>query len=186
MDRRKALKQIGLLSGGMILFPSCDLSKENVSRVMNKLEVTENQERLLAALAEAIIPESEIPGARTLNVADFVWVMVDDCLDEDTQKSFMTGLDEFKGRFSEINGSSFDKSGQDERARGLQSIVERESSTDGNDAVATMLEIAKACTILGYNKSEYVMTEIMPYTLIPGKNPECRTLDPNEKINTNA
>jgi hypothetical protein len=153
---------------------------------MNKLEVTESQEKMLTALVEAIIPESEIPGARTLNVADFVWVMVDDCLDEDAQKSFMTGLDEFKGHFSEINGSGFDKSGQDERARGLQSIVDKESSTDGNDAVASMIEIAKAYTILGYNMSEYIMTQIMPYTLIPGKNPECITLDPNEKINTNA
>ena len=185
MDRRKALKQIGLLSGGMILFPSCDLSKENVSRVMNKLEVTENQEKLLAALVEAIIPESEIPGAGTLNVADFVWVMVDDCLDEDTQKSFISGLNEFEGRFAKINGSSFDKSGQDERAHGLRSIVEQESTYE-NDPVVGMIEIAKAYAILGYNKSEYIMTEIMPYTLIPGKNPICRTLDPNEKININA
>ena len=49
-----------------------------------------------------------------------------------------------------------------------------------------MIEIAKAFTILGFNKSEYIMTEVMPYTLIPGKNPTCRNLDPNEKINANA
>lgn len=186
MDRRKALKHIGLLSGGMVLLPSCDLSKENVSRVMNKLKVTESQEALLAELVDTIIPESEIPGAKSLKVADFVWVMVDDCLDERIQESFLSGLDQFKSRFREINGTGFDNASQDDRAMGLKTLLNQPSSTDPDDPVAAMIEIAKSFTILGFNKSEYIMTEVMPYTLIPGKNPECRNLDPNEKINTNA
>ena len=186
MDRRKALKHIGLLSGGMVLLPSCDLSKENVSRVMNKLKVTESQEALLAELVDTIIPESEIPGAKSLKVADFVWVMVDDCLDESIQEPFLSGLDQFKSRFREINGTGFDNASQDDRAMGLKTLLNQPSSTDPDDPVAAMIEIAKSFTILGFNKSEYIMTEVMPYTLIPGKNPECRNLDPNEKINTNA
>ncbi len=186
MNRRKALKHIGLLSGGVVLLPSCDLSKENVSRVMNKLKVTETQESLLAKIVDTIIPESEIPGARALNVADFVWVMVDDCLDQSIQETFLIGLDQFKRRFKEINDKVFDNASQDERAGGLKTILQEESSADADSPVAALIEIAKAFTILGFNKSEYIMTEVMPYTLIPGKNPSCRNIDPNEKINTNA
>ena len=68
MDRRKALRNIGLLSGGLILLPACDLSKENVTRVMNKFEVTEKQETLLKDLVATLIPEIEIPGAGSLEI----------------------------------------------------------------------------------------------------------------------
>ena len=62
MDRRKALKNLGLISGGLLVLPSCDFSKENVSRVMNNLELTDSQESLLKNLVEAYIPETDIPG----------------------------------------------------------------------------------------------------------------------------
>lgn len=193
MNRRKALKNIGLLTGGIVLFPACDLSKENVSRVMNKLKVTETEEALLANLADTMIPESEIPGALALNVSDFVWVMVDDCLDPELQGSFMTGLGQFKKRFREISGSDFDSSEQSEKVRGLNAMVQKDpqgdDAVDGNDSiddVTNFVEITKWFAIQGYTQSRYVMTEVMPYALIPGKFPQCRTIEPNEKININA
>jgi hypothetical protein len=186
MDRRKALKQIGLLSGGMVLLPSCDLSKENVSRVMNKLELNQAQDALLAELVDVIIPESEIPGAKALNVTEFVWVMVDDCLDQATQRSFLSGLEGFKGHFKEVNGYDFDSSDPVQSARGLEKVILSETTRETVQDVAAMIEVTKAFTILGFNKSEYIMTEVMPYSLIPGKNPECHSHDPNEKINANA
>lgn len=188
MDRRKALKHIGLLSGGIVMLPSCDFSKENVSRAMNKLKVTETQETLLEELVDAIIPATEIPGARELKVTDFVWVMVDDCVEKEVQNAFMSGLDRFKDEFKRVNGMSFDASVQNDRVRGLEILAQGESEATRNADrdVATLVELAKAFAILGFNKSEYIMSEVMPYTLVPGKNPECRPVNPNERINTNA
>ena len=185
MDRRKALRNLGLLSGGLILLPACDLSKENVTRVMNKLEVTEKQETLLKDLVTTLIPETEIPGAGSLAVQDFVWVMADDCLDKEMQDSYMRGLQSFAGSFRKIAGQDFDGSGESERVKGLSDLMEAGADGEVGD-VQNFIEITKAFAILGYTQSEYFITEVMPYTLIPGKNPECRTVQPNEKINVNA
>lgn len=186
MDRRKALKQIGLLSGSVVLLSACDVSKENVSRVMNKLRITDAQEALMEKLIDTIIPETDIPGALSLKVADFVWVMADDCLNEDLQGSFLSGLEQFKSRFKAVIGSDFDEAGQPERVRGMSSILKDNPASEPNDDVVAFIEITKAFSILGFTKSEYFMTEVMPYTLIPGKNPQCKTIDPNQKINANA
>ena len=48
------------------------------------------------------------------------------------------------------------------------------------------IEISKSYAIVGFMRSEYVMTEVMPYSLVPGKPPVCRTIDTNEKINIYA
>lgn len=186
MDRRKALKHIGLAAGGIVLLPSCDLSKENVSRVMNKLKVTETQEALVADLVETVIPESEIPGAGSLKVADFVWVMADDCLNEDIQLSFLKGLENFKDKYKQVAGKEFSSSEASLRVSTMNSMIDKESADDSKNDVITFMEIIKYFSILGYTQSEYFMTEMMPYSLVPGKNPECRTVDPNEKINVNA
>lgn len=185
MDRRKALRNIGLLSGGLILLPACDLSKENVTRVMNKLEVTEKQETLLKDLVATLIPETEIPGAGSLAIQDFVWIMADDCLDKETQDSYIRGLQSFTGSFRKIAGQDFEGSGQAKRVEGLNALMEAEGDGEVGD-VQNFIEITRAFAILGYTQSEYFMTEVMPYTLIPGKNPECRTVQPNENINVNA
>lgn len=185
MDRRKALRRIGLLSSGLILFPGCDLTQENVTRVMNKFEVTDKQEALMKELVASLIPETEIPGAGHLNVQDFVWVMADDCLEEDLQDSYLRGLQGFNNSFGKAAGKDFDGSEQGERIAGLNALME--AGSDGEvEHVQNFIEITKAFVILGYTQSEYFMTEVMPYTLIPGKNPECRTVYPNEKINVNA
>ena len=49
------------------------------------LQVTQTQESLLKDIVSALIPEGDLAGAGSLNVHDFVWVMVDDCMDKEKQ-----------------------------------------------------------------------------------------------------
>ena len=44
MDRRKALLNLGILTGGMVLLPSCDFTEEQVSLSLNKLRITASEE----------------------------------------------------------------------------------------------------------------------------------------------
>jgi hypothetical protein len=164
MDRRKALKQLSLLSGGLILLPSCDFSKEEITRAMNNLEVTPTQESLLSDLVDFIIPETNIPGGQSLELDKFVWVMVDDCLPKKQQEVFLKGL------------STFEKVG-------FSSI---KTETPATGEVLYLIETTKSFATLGFMQSEFVMTELMPYALVPGKPPVCRTIDPNDQININA
>ena len=186
MDRRKALKNLGLLSGSVILFPSCDFSKENVSKVMNNLQVTETQESLLKSLVETYIPETEHPGGLSMNLDEFIWVMVDDCLSKEEQAAFIKGLSLFELTFKEFGGESFQKSNQEQRATVLSQMMVENPVNEIPQEVIRFIEISKSYAILGFMRSEYVMTEVMPYSLVPGKPPVCRTIDTNEKINIYA
>ena len=175
MDRRKALKQLSLLSGGLILLPSCDFSKEEVTRAMNNLEVTQAQESLLSDLVAFMIPETEIPGGKSLELDKFVWVMVDDCLPGKQQDHFMKGLSKLgKVGFSNLKSET------------LATGEDGGSSEQMSEELRYLIETTKSFAALGFMQSEYVMTEVMPYALVPGKPPACRTIDANDQININA
>ncbi len=186
MHRRKALKNLGLLSGSLMLFPSCDFSKENVSRVMNNLQVTETQESLLKSLVETLIPKTDTPGGLDLKLDEFVWVMVDDCLPKDEQDSFMNGLSAFESTYKKFSGNSFQGSEQEQRALIMSQMADENSNKELPQDVIRFIEISKSYAVLGFMRSEYLMTEVMPYSLVPGKYPSCRTVDPNGKINIYA
>ncbi len=183
MDRRNALKNLGLLSGSLILFPSCDFSKENVSRVMNTLQVTESQESLLKILVETIIPETDHPGGLAMKLDEFIWVMVDDCLPKDQQDAFLNGLSSFESIYKDLSGEDIQNSKPERRAVLLEQMVGENPDRKVPQDVKSFIEISKSYAVLGFMRSEYIMTEVFPYTLVPGKYPACRTLDPNKKIN---
>ncbi len=188
MDRRKALKNLGILTGGFVLLPSCDFSEEKVSLALNKLRITESQESLMKELVGSFIPEGDIPGAATLKVHDFVWVMVDDCMEESSQKSYLLGLNTFDSSIKNIIGKPFSKLKQNDRVNALSDILEK--ADDAMESVdkdlVNFIKTTKNFTTLGYMNSEYIMTQVMPYSQIPGTYGPCETVDNSKRINVNA
>ena len=185
MDRRKALINMGLLTGGVMLFPSCDFSEEKVSLTLNKLSITESQEALMKKLVATILPEGNIQGASSINLQDFVWIMVDDCMEEASQKSYINGLQNFNDRFEEIAGKSFESLDQEGRVEVLGNLLKGRENGAGPEELdlINFLETTKQFSIWGYMTSEYIMTEVMPYTLIPGTYGPCETIDKSKRIN---
>ena len=108
--------------------------------------------------------------------------MVDDCLPKDRQDSFLKGLSSFESTFRQFSGASFGASNQEEKARVLDEMI-NSPTTEISEDVIHFVQTSKSYAVLGFMRSEYLMTEIMPYSLIPGKYPACRTTDPNGKIN---
>lgn len=194
MNRRNAIKNLGLFTGGMILLPSCDFSDEKVSIVLNKLQISFEQEKLVDTIVSTFIPEGDIPGAKTLKVSNFVWVMVDDCLDPIKQNLFINGLNLFDLKVKNNHNKSFDKLSTDERELVLNEILALKADSDnkagsGSEEISDIknfIDTSKYYTIWGYKQSEYMMTEIMPYKLVPGSYGLCETIDKTKKININA
>jgi hypothetical protein len=188
MNRRKALKNLGILSGGMILLPSCDFSEEKVSLTLNKLRITKSQENLMKELVAAMIPDGDIPGAGKLMVHDFVWIMVDDCLEVPVQEAYLRGLSNFEKDTKKLAGRTFISLTQKDRVKTLSQIQEaKEKSSEQVSAdLLTFVEHTKRFAIFGYMQSEYIMTEIMPYSLVPGSFGTCETIDNSKRINVNA
>ena len=188
MNRRKALKILGILSGGIVLLSSCDFSKEKVSLVLNKLNITSSQENLMKELVATIIPDGEISGAEKLMVHDFVWIMVDDCLEADQQDSYLKGLENFDTDIKKLEGKTFLSLVEEDRVNVLGLIeASKEKSLDNiSKDLINFVEISKYFAILGYMQSEYIMTDIMPYSLVPGTYGACESIDNSKRINVNA
>ena len=188
MDRRKALVNLGILTGGMVLLPSCEFSKEKISFALNNLQVTQTQESLLKDIVSALIPEGDLAGAGSLNVHDFVWVMVDDCMDKEKQTAYIRGLNDFDAQIKRITGKTFASQNNVERNQTFKIITEdpTDNSEKVNDDVKTFIKTTKYLAILGYMRSEYIMTEVMPYSLVPTKYGTCETIDNSKRINVNG
>lgn len=172
MNRRSALKQAAIIAGGIAFIPSCSFDSERVSIALKNLKIKSRHEKLLAEIAETIIPATDIPGAKDLNVHEFVLVMVDDCLDKADQDIFVKGLDQFEDFTIQHYGKSFLKGTQAEREEMLKRIEEQEEPGETTafnpQEIKTFLGRTRQFTIQGYMSSQYVMTEVVPYQLVPG------------------
>jgi len=196
MDRRMALRQLTAAGVGITLLQACSFGEERFPMALNNLNVTVDQEELLAVIVETIIPEGEVPGARSLEADKFVWVMADDCLEASQQERFMKGLKGFDELVKALGGKSFESIPEPERATMLATVDESEFSgvpvdEEGNAAfspedVKFFLGQVKWWTITGYMQSRYIMTEEMPYALVPGSFSGCKTIEPIQPVNINA
>lgn len=167
MKRRDALRSLALLTGGLVLVPSCDFSKEDILSAYQKLQITPSLSQLLAQIADTIIPAGKIKGAKDLSVQDFILVMVNDCVDEEGQKSFMAGIQGFEAFSESSAGKAFSKLEVSQRESLLQTGLALEDEKQKH--IKDFLSMAKRFTIQGFMLSEYIQTEVKPYSLIPGE-----------------
>lgn len=173
MNRRHALRHIALISGGLALIPSCDFGKEDILAAYDKLQITPSLKKLLASISDTIIPAGEIKGALDLEVHDFILVMVNDCFNEENQKKFSQGLQSFSSYLKESGGKTFDQlTTKEKEAMVLETAqLKGDDSEEGRkkESIAYFVNTAKRFTIQGYMASEYIQTEVVPYSLIPGE-----------------
>lgn len=167
MNRRVALRHLALISGGLALVPSCDFSSDDILSAYNKLNVTVSQKALLGQISNTIIPAGEIKGALDIEVPDFILVMVNDCMNAEQQAQFTAGLAAFPEYVKSETGSSFSKLSN----KGKEEIILSGTQLEGeeNKALSFFLNTSKRFTIQGYMASEYIQTEVIPYSLIPGE-----------------
>lgn len=185
MKRRNALKNLGLLTGGLLAFPSLGFTKENALLALQKLQITSDEEELLKRIVGSMIPEGEIPGGVSLKAHLFVWIMIDECTTKKNQKIFMNGLRSFQEKTLKRKKVHFIELNEDEKLKELNRFIKnKESKSD----ISYFLNSIKKIAVFGYMNSEYILTEQMPYKLIPGafSYEACKTVNPNEKINIHA
>lgn len=170
MHRREALKNLAILTGGAVLVPSCNFEQDDILAAYKNLKVTESQRALLSQVADTIIPPGEIKGASDLAVQDFILVMVNDCVEAERQALFTSGLQAFKGYSNKIAGTFATLEASEKEKVIVQGLAISHDSTDETEkAIRAFLSLTKRFTIQGYMMSEYIMTQVKPYSLIPGE-----------------
>jgi len=152
------------MAGGLALLPSCLRDEGKSSILLKNISISLNEENLLAEIAETIIPRTKTPGAKQLKLHLFVLKMLDDCYEEAEQKQFVKGLSMFEDQVHDQFSKSFAKLSVHQRESMLSKLGNNSSAE-----LAAFYKIMKEKTIDGYLNSQYVMTNLVIYELVPGR-----------------
>ncbi len=161
MDRRTAISRLGIMLGGMLtastlsaLVSGCQAPPASDFRPQL---LDDDQLDLLARIAEAIIPETDTPGARAAGVHRFIDTMLAEYYRPEDSSRFLSALDGWVANL-DLAGMT------DEQLVAVLSEADAAWASGQEDPVWARL---KEWTISGYYTSEIGMTQelrLMPYT----------------------
>ena len=161
MKRRQAIRQLMVVAGGIAALP--DWARGWSAGQLPVLETPFPDQALLSAIIGAILPESDIPGAVSLGVPDFVALMLNDCYTKEDSDKVKTGMhyaDNLARREYQKPFIALDS------ARQQAILLSFEQGSD--DAVKEFYQMVKNLTIQGYTSTEYVQTNFLEYEMAPG------------------
>lgn len=163
MKRRTALKNVLFSAAGMLTFPAWGNAWNSETFTQSPSIFTENQTEILDILVDALIPSSEIIGAKDLGTSAFINRMLADCYETSVQESFKIGLETANALAKE----SFSKSlfGCDKTQRN-ELLIKLSNATDPQQK--DFFTLLKQLTVLAYTTSEYVLTHHYNYVMAPG------------------
>ena len=100
IDRREAIKRAGLLLGGVVFAP-------NILGVLNGCSATpgdwtptlfsNDQARIVTALADVILPADDSPAASELGVPEFIETMVKEVYNKEQRQEFLNSGSRYRG-----------------------------------------------------------------------------------------
>src|SRR5687768_16954533 len=111
MNRREAVIQMATLMGASVLGPRLFAATFEKREGGAVTAFSADDIALLDEIGEAIIPATDVPGAKAVQIGAFMAMMIDDCYEPVDQIAFKAGLrtlaTSYQARFSEsfMNGS---------------------------------------------------------------------------------
>ena len=200
MNRREALKKAAILLGGTLSTPTLmAMSRWEQKTIPNTegrgilFNLTEMQRKIVAEVAEMIIPKTDTVGAKDVGVPAFIEMMLKDCYLQPEHLSFIEGVTALEqSKFLEMNASNrtetLKKLEADTKIMMKAREVKQTKMGDNDDkedmkAVPKGLpfwRLVKELTLIGYFTSEGGIKASFEYVQIPSKL-EVIKLKPNQK-----
>jgi hypothetical protein len=181
MNRRDALKNTLLAMGYSITVPSLisifNSCSSNHSITWKPLFLSGEQATVIAELAETILPKTQTPGAKELNIDRFIDKMLHQVFSPEGQQLFTKGLADFEKQSKDLNGKSFVDSSPEERKKLLTKMEQETEKTPPSvwginlkkDAgPLPFYRQAKALILLGYFTSQEIGKKVLMYDPVPG------------------
>lgn len=163
MNRREVLRNAALAAGGFIALPTW-AEAWTPSNVRNgNIILSGEQEALLTSIVDTIIPTTNTPGAKDLEVPAFIQKMLVDCYEKDVQENFIKGLEKTEAIAKESYLTAFGACTSLQHKEVLNKIV-----MSSDQALKDFFALIKSLTIMGFTTSEYVQTKYLNYNPIPG------------------
>jgi hypothetical protein len=163
MNRRKAFKNLALVSGSLIFLPfwmeSCGITDKDIHHTC----FSPDEQVLLAATVDTIIPASGNIGALSTGVDKYLQKLIDDCYEKPIQDNVKKQLYVLDDMTKEAFGKSFSVCTQKQRL----DVVLKFSGSANKDQ-KDFFELVKNETIHGFNTSQKVLEGIFDYKVAPG------------------
>jgi len=171
MNRREAIKRLTLLMGGAIVGADTFLRGGVLAGKTSFLSLSADDLALLDEIGETIIPATDTPGAKAVQIGAFMQMMVADCYDDEHQAIFQAGLGRVEEAAQRRFGRPFRQGSAAERLQLLSEIDAEEKSQRSRNpagAPAHYFRLMKQLTMLGYFSSEIGCTQALRYVEVPG------------------
>jgi hypothetical protein len=140
--------------------------KGKPSIVLKNLDISADDEKMLAEVCETFIPKTDTPGAKDILAHLFVMKMLDDCTAKADQEKILKGLN----GINKMSDKKFDKSFVNctpQQRQELFSAIESKKGIPGD--VSAFYTSVKKLTIQAYTTSKYYLTNVHVYELVPGR-----------------
>ncbi len=195
MKRRDALARVALLVGGTLSAPTmaaflegCTTADQSGGKAFTAF--SNDQLKLVAEIAEVIIPATDTPGAKEAQVAEFIQLMLKDCYYPKDQNSFLKGLQElsdkdFMSASPEVRIEWLTAAEDSAYAAADQTAQRRKAALDAgrtfDEPGVPFFRLMKELTLLGYFTSEAGATQALDYMPVPGSFNGCIPLEAGQK-----
>ena len=166
MNRRELIRNFLLIYSAASLIPACMQDEKKPSLTLKNLQISGEEEATLESLVETIIPQTDSPGAKALQSHLFVLMMVDECRTPKDQETFKKGFDQFISLAKEKTGTPFRQATAAQRTTFLQAI---ENKNNIPEEMLSFYSTTKRLTIQSFTSSEYFLTRIQVYDMVPGR-----------------
>lgn len=185
MNRREAFKKTALMAGvamsGSMLTSLLQSCQEQKRLDWVPVFFNEKQAMVISEITETILPKTDTPGAKDLNVDIFVDAMFKKTLSPEDQKHVFEGYEKFIATCQDMFDKTFIELNEEERHQVLQK-VEKDSnkfnpsvwgSTIGKQDPLDFYRRVKQFTLVGYYTSEQIGKNVLVYDPIPGEQKGC-------------
>jgi len=170
MNRRAVIKNFLFVSAGVSLIPACMQDKGKASFLLKNISINGEQEKMLADLSQTIIPTTATPGAKELQSHLFMMMMVDDCYKKEDQDKFIKGMAAFEDLMQKRYSAGFIKLTPAQKKE-LLTDLEKKNNVPA-EAVA-FYKTAKRFTVQSFTSSQYYLTKVQVYEMVPGRYHGC-------------
>ena len=178
MNRREFLKMIAAATGTAFVSANAMAYVTLPMKTINQTAFSKDDVAFFNEVGEVIIPRTDTPGAKDVNVGYMMAVMVTDCYTPAQQAAFKEGIASIKALAKSTYGKDFLLLNTDERTRLLATlndeadVFNRKAKLANDDAEKPMphgFTLIKQLTLFTFFTSKEGANKVLRYVAIPGR-----------------
>lgn len=178
MNRRELLKMIAAATGTAFVSANAMAYVTLPMKTINQTAFSKDDVAFFNEVGEVIIPRTDTPGAKDVNVGYMIAVMVTDCYTPAQQAAFKEGIASIKALAKSTYGKDFLLLNTDERTRLLATLNDEAdvfnrkaklANDDDKKPIPHGFTLIKQLTLFTFFTSKEGANKVLRYVAIPGR-----------------